>query len=103
MSTRYLLVIDEHGKAELLCDGETLWASDDDPEVLDEFGGDYFTDADGDELVEYLVDARLITAAQARDELEIESPTGPDDDEDDDEDDDDEEEDFHVRVLEDER
>lgn len=90
MKALYVLEIDEEGKAELVrqSDMVTLWSSDSDPDVLEEFGTDHFDDADGDDLVEYLVDREVLSESQA-DHTDIASPAGPgDDDEDDDEDDD---------------
>jgi hypothetical protein len=71
----YVLRIDEHGKAELLRDDETVWASDSDPDVLEVFGRDEFEKEDDDELVEYLVEDReLLTWDEAEEDLEIEPP-----------------------------
>jgi hypothetical protein len=80
-----VLSIDEHGKAELLEDGETLWASDSDPDVVDEFGTDVFEDDDGEALADYLEEIGMLTREQ-KSELEIESPVGPGDEEEDDDD-----------------
>lgn len=108
MKPNYVLRIDDdgEGKAELLRDGDTLWSSDSDPDVLEMFGGDAFTDEDGDELVEYLVDCGVLTWSQA-DQVEIdspaESPRGPDDDDDDDDEDDDDGESYSMQVEEERR
>ena len=94
----FLLSIDEHGKVELLEDGETIWSSDGDPDVLEEFRRDTFlcdsareyerlTDA----LVTYLVREGVITDREIdTDGLDIETPG---DDGDGDEDEEEEEED----------
>ncbi len=101
------LVFTAEGKAELLRDGVTLWASDDDPDFADEFGDDALTSnnelrkGDVREIIDYLLDESMLTRAQAL-ELDIGFPDNvhviEDDDEldpewDDDEDDEDDEDD----------
>lgn len=67
------------GKAELLRDGETLWASDDDPDFADEFGDDALTpnnelrETDIGEIIRYLVNESVLTHNQAA-EMDVDIP-----------------------------
>lgn len=97
----------EQGGAELLAGGRTLWASDADPDFVEDFGdnliGDYesaATDDDADDLLvdvlDYLVAAGLLTDEEANDarleglgedadEPDLEADEDADQDQDDDE------------------
>jgi hypothetical protein len=80
---RHQLAFNADGGAELLCNGKTVWASDNDPDFNEEFSDDVFAEApDDDELAEddddeefeeelindvlaYLVEKRYLTRYQA--------------------------------------
>jgi hypothetical protein len=83
----YLLARTAEGTAELLSDGETLWSSDTDPDLLDELGTDALRDDDLGDVLEYLIAQKYLTSDEA-DECIVDSPEdddGPGDDDDDDE------------------
>lgn len=85
----YLLARTAEGTAELLSDGETLWSSDTDPDLLDELGTDALRDDDIGDVLDYLVAQKYLTSDEA-DDCIVDSPEdddGPGDDDDEDEDD----------------
>lgn len=92
---QYLLVRDpDSGTVQLIADGVTRWASDSDPDVLEELGHDYIRDEDIGEVLDYLVAAEHLTEEES-DECAVDSPEDEDDgDEDDGGDEDDEDEDL---------
>lgn len=86
-----VLSIDEQGKAELLINGVTRWASDSDPEIVDAFGTDFFVDeaaddseVEAEDVIRYLRASGVLT----REEFEAIEIEGPGDDDEDDDDDD---------------
>ena len=94
------LLISEAGTAELTFNGRTLWASDTDPDFIEELGEDVLEpngDIDDDtvgEILDYLVEFGFLTDAQANDALVVFPELGetidvPDDDDDGEEYDDD--------------
>lgn len=90
---QYLLVRDpDSGTVQLIADGVTRWASDSDPDVLEELGHDYIRDEDIGEVLEYLVSARQLSQDEA-DECAVDSPDDDDEEDEDGDEDDDEDED----------
>jgi hypothetical protein len=64
---RYKLALREDGTAELIRDGEQVWASDSDEDLVDEFGSRALSlepDDIGD-ILDYLVDEGYLTDYQA--------------------------------------
>lgn len=84
----YLLARTPEGTAELLSDGETLWSSDSDPDLLDELGTDALRDDDLGDVLDYLVAQNYLTDEQADDCIidSDEDDDGPGDEDDDDDD-----------------
>lgn len=94
---RYRLTFNEEGGAELTHNGATVWASDADPDFVDEFGDDLLpadrqrwpnprADDDGDDgadfddmaldVFDYLVEAGYLTEAEA-DRCDVYLPKEP--------------------------
>jgi len=67
----FRLVFSADGKAEVLREGATLWASDDDPDFAEEFGRDSITannqlrETDIADVIDYLVTESVLTPNQA--------------------------------------
>lgn len=90
--SEYLLVRDaDTGKAELFRDGRAVWASDQDPDLLEVLETDVIRDEDIGDVLDYLVEHKYLSDAEA-DECPVDSPED-DEDEPDGDDDDGEEED----------
>ncbi len=85
---QHTLRLSEEGTAELLADGVTLWASDTDPDLLEELGTDALRDRDLGDVLEYLVDIRQLSDDEANECLIESDDPDPDEDEDEDETDD---------------
>jgi hypothetical protein len=78
---RHQLVFSEEGGAELLCNGQTVWASDNDADFNDEFGDDLLAELPDeeedersdeefeadliDDVLSYLIATRYLTQSQA--------------------------------------
>lgn len=74
----HLLARTAEGTAELLADGETLWSSDSDPDLLDELGADAIRDDDLGDVLDYLVAQKYLTDEEA-DDCAVDSPEDDDD------------------------
>jgi hypothetical protein len=84
------LVVSATGTAELLRAGNSVWVSDDDPDLADAIGGDFINESNIGKVLDYLVDIDLLTDAQA-DNCFVTEPNTQQGDGDDDSDDSDEE------------
>jgi hypothetical protein len=80
------LVVNATGTAELLRGPDSVWVSDDDPDLADEIGSDFINASNIGKVLDYLVDIHVLTDAQADDCYVIEpsdsKPTDGDDDDD---------------------
>jgi hypothetical protein len=60
-----VLLLTAHGTAQLLdADERVLWSSDDDEQFTDAISDEFLEESDVDEILEYLVDANLLTESQ---------------------------------------
>lgn len=84
-----LLVRSLEGSAELLADGATVWTSDNDPDVLEELGTDAVRDEDIGDILDYLVETKVLSEDEA-DDCVVDSPEDDDEDAPEDEDEGDE-------------
>lgn len=82
------LILTPHGTAELVNTfNQTLWASDDDPDFLEEFDGDDFVrEEDVDDILDYLVEIEQLEPDEA-DAIDVEVQSLDDEDSDDSDDD----------------
>lgn len=61
------LILRAHGPAELVnADQETLWASDSDDDFREEFNDEFLQEEDIGDILEFLVDAQVITDKEFR-------------------------------------
>jgi hypothetical protein len=73
----YKFVLSANGTAELQADGETIWASDDDPDLADEMGADFLTVEYIGDVLDYLVDINMLSLAQRDDCWVVEPGDAP--------------------------
>lgn len=83
------LMLHESGTAELLREGQTVWTSDSDPDVLEELGTDELLQEDIPDVLDYLVEQTYLTTEEADDLYDRDFPEATEDNEGDDDDDDD--------------
>jgi len=82
------LMVSATGTAELLREGNSVWVSDDDPDLADEIDSDFINASNIGKVLDYLVDIDVLTDAQADDCYVVEPDSKPTDDDDGDDDDD---------------
>ncbi len=105
MSEVRIVFSEQAGTLELLREGRTVWSSDNDPDVLEELGTDALELEDLPDVLDYLVDRKLLTSQEADDALDAEFPEDEDeaDEADDEEEDLNEEDDEHEQEAFDEQ
>jgi hypothetical protein len=69
--TGLLLILRANGSAELTRNGATVWASDSDEDFKAEVSSEFLTEADVEDILDYLVESDRLTDAEA-DECEVE-------------------------------
>jgi hypothetical protein len=69
--TGLLLILRANGSAELTRNGATVWASDSDEDFKAEVSSEFLTEADVEDILDFLVETDRLTDAEA-DECEVE-------------------------------
>lgn len=74
MSDVLRLILQDTGTVELLREGQTVWSSDADPDVLEQLGTDELEEDDIPDVLDYLVDRKFLTDQQADDVFDRDFP-----------------------------